>query len=108
MSDTATLPEPGVKRSQKMRLQPRYHVVLINDDDHTYDYVIEMLVELFNHPVETAFLMAKEVDEKGRVIVLTTSLEHAELKQEQIHAYGPDPRLERCQGSMTAELEPAE
>jgi ATP-dependent Clp protease adaptor protein ClpS len=108
MSDTATLPEPGVKRSSKVRLQPRYHVILLNDDDHTYDYVIEMLVELFNHSVETAFLMAKEVDEKGRVIVLTTSLEHAELKQEQIHAYGPDPRLERCQGSMTAELEPAE
>ena len=67
-----------------------------------------MLHELFAHPPEKGFLLAQEVDEKGRAIVLTTSLEHAELKQEQIHAYGPDPRIERCKGSMTAELEPAE
>jgi ATP-dependent Clp protease adaptor protein ClpS len=108
MSDTITLPEPKIKRQNKVRRQPRYHVVLVNDDDHTYEYVIEMLAALFNHPLETGFKMAKQVDEEGRSIVLTTSLEHAELKQEQIHAYGPDPRLERCQGSMTAELEPAE
>lgn len=108
MSDTITLPEPKVKRSHKVRMQPRYHVVLVNDDDHTYEYVIEMLAALFNHSVETGFKMAKQVDEEGRSIVLTTSLEHAELKQEQIHAYGPDRRLERCMGSMTAELEAAE
>jgi ATP-dependent Clp protease adaptor protein ClpS len=51
--------------------------------------------------------MAKEVDSSGRVIVLTTSKEHAELKQEQIHAFGPDPLITRCQGSMTAVIEPA-
>jgi ATP-dependent Clp protease adaptor protein ClpS len=54
------------------------------------------------------FKMAKEVDEKGRVIVDTTSLERAELKQEQIHAFGPDPLIERCKGSMSAVIEPAE
>lgn len=108
MTDTITLPEPKVRRSQKVRLQPRYHVILLNDDDHTYEYVIEMLAELFKHPLETGFTMAKEVDETGRVIVLTTTLELAELKQEQIHAFGADPRLKRCQGSMTCELEPAE
>ena len=36
------------------------------------------------------------------------SAEHAELKQDQIHAYGPDPTIERCKGSMSAEIEPAE
>jgi ATP-dependent Clp protease adaptor protein ClpS len=48
------------------------------------------------------------VDTRGRAIVLTTTLEHAELKRDQIHAYGPDPRIPRCKGSMTAEIEPAE
>ena len=52
--------------------------------------------------------LAKIVDTKGRVIVCTTSLERAELKRDQIHAYGPDPRIPRCSGSMTAEIEPAE
>ena len=26
---------------------PRYHVVLLDDADHTYDYVVEMLMALF-------------------------------------------------------------
>jgi ATP-dependent Clp protease adaptor protein ClpS len=51
--------------------------------------------------------MAKEVDTTGRVIVLTTSREHAELKRDQIHAFGADPLLARCKGSMSAMIEPA-
>jgi ATP-dependent Clp protease adaptor protein ClpS len=42
------------------------------------------------------------------VIVETTTRERAELKQEQIHAYGPDSRIPRCKGSMSAVIEPAE
>ena len=34
--------------------------------------------------------MACEVDTTGRVIVDTTTKERAELKRDQIHAYGPD------------------
>lgn len=108
MSGPAILPEAEVEQEQRTKRQPPYHVVLLNDDDHTYDYVIEMLKALFGHPVEKGYQIAKVVDTKGRAVVLTTSLEHAELKRDQIHAYGPDPRLPRCKGSMTAELEAAE
>src|SRR5262249_49548996 len=108
MSNTTVLPEELTDTDQRTRRQPPYHVVLLNDDDHTYDYVIEMLKALFGHPVEKGNLLAKEVDTRGRVIVCTTSLERAELKRDQIHAYGPDPRIERCKGSMSAEIEPAE
>lgn len=90
------------------RTAPLWHVVLLDDDDHTYEYVIEMLGRLFGHAPELAFQMAREVDTTGRVIVETTVLERAEFKQQQIHAYGPDWRLERSAGSMTAVLEPAE
>ena len=112
MSETITLPETTrrLKEEEKedVKKQPPYHVILHNDDDHTYEYVIEMLKKLFGHPEPRGFLMAHEVDTRGRVIVDTTSKERAELKQEQIHAYGPDPRIDRCKGSMTAEIEPAE
>ncbi|MCI0696252.1 ATP-dependent Clp protease adaptor ClpS [candidate division KSB1 bacterium] len=86
---------------------PRYHVVLLDDDDHTYDYVIEMLMKLFGHSRERAFLMACEVDGAGRVIVDTTTKERAELKRDQIHAYGSDWRIPRCKGAMSAIVEPA-
>ena len=90
----------------KPRRQPRYHVLLWNDDDHTYDYVIAMLRRLFGHPEATAFRMAAEVDARGRVIVLTTTKEHAELKRDQIHAYGRDRLIAKSKGSMTATIEP--
>ena len=90
----------------KPKPQPPYHVILLNDDDHTYDYVIEMLGKLFGHGVTQAFVMAEEVDTSGRVIVDTTTLERAELKRDQIHAYGADWRLPRSAGSMSAVIEP--
>ena len=100
--------ETDTDSSTERKYQPPYHVILMNDDDHSYEYVIVMLKELFGHPVEKGFKLAQMVDETGRAIVLTTTLEHAELKQDQIHAYGPDRSIPRCQGSMTAVLEPAE
>jgi ATP-dependent Clp protease adaptor protein ClpS len=109
MSHITVLPAiPKLRPEERTRRQPPYHVVLLDDDEHTYDYVVTMLQLLFGHPREKAFLMACEVDATGRVIVLTTSKEHAELKRDQIHAYGPDPFSSReSKGSMSAIIEPA-
>ena len=106
MPETITLPEEQTQ--EKTKRQPPYHVILLNDDDHSFHYVIHMLKMLFGHPEETGYEMAMEVHTKGRVIVDTTSLERAELKQDQIHGFGPDPLIERCAGSMSAVIEPAE
>ncbi len=91
----------------KPRTAPLWHVVLLDDDDHTYEYVVEMLGRVFGHSRERAYHMACEVDASGRVIVDTTFFERAEFKQQQIHAYGADWRIETCKGSMRAILEPA-
>ena len=98
-------PEPAAPRN-KPRRQPRYHVILWNDDDHSYEYVIVMLQELFGHPIEKGLEMAEQVDKQGKVIVLTTTREHAELKRDQIHAYGKDALIRNCKGSMSASIEP--
>lgn len=92
----------------KPRQLPNWHVVLLNDDDHTYDYVIHMLGDLFAHPVQKAYQLAKEVDTHGRTICLTTHKELAELKRDQIHAFGKDILLARSKGSMSATIVPAE
>ena len=63
---------------------------------------------VFGFGENRAYELAKEVDKSGRSLLLTTTREHAELKQEQIHAFGPDPFSSRdCKGSMTAIIEPA-
>ena len=100
--------DTDIEQSTKDKLSKLYHVIILNDDEHTFDYVIEMLKKLFGHPEPRGFQMAHEVHTKGRVVVDTTSRERAELKRDQIHAYGPDHRLERCKGSMSATIEPAE
>ncbi len=86
---------------------PLFHVVLLDDDDHTYDYVIEMLQRLFLLSQFEAFRHAVEVDTTGRTIVITCELPQAEFARDQIHAFGPDPLLPRCKGSMSAVIEPA-
>ena len=105
-----TVPERKSRSDTRPKRQPRYNVILWNDDDHTYQYVIAMLMELFGYPPEKGYQMAKEVDSQGRVLVLTTTLEHAELKRDQIHAYGKDGSIKSCKGSMYATIEavPAE
>jgi ATP-dependent Clp protease adaptor protein ClpS len=106
----ATKSKPRRERKTKpgTRKLPPFNVVLLDDDDHSYAYVIEMLGDIFSYDVDKALGMAEEVDSSGRVIVLTTHKELAELKRDQILGYGADPRDENCQGSMTAIVEPAE
>ena len=108
---TATLSGGSTKTEEKVDTKektiPPYHVVLLDDDDHTYEYVIEMLRAVFGMSQEKAYLHACEVDASKRTILLTTTKEHAELKRDQVHSFGPDKRIARCKGSMTAIIEPA-
>ena len=70
--------------------QPPYAVVVLNDDDHTYAYVIEALCRVCRHTVEQAFKLAEQIDHTGRAIVWTGTFELAELKRDQIRGMGPD------------------
>lgn len=112
-SDQAAVAEPVQKTETnnskpKPKRQPRYNVILWNDDDHSYEYVVRMMKDLFGHQVEKGFKIAREVDTRGKAICLTTTLEHAELKRDQIHAFGRDKHIQRCKGSMSATIEPVE
>ena len=75
---------------QKPKFLPPYAVVVLNDDDHTYEYVIETLCKVCGHTTEKAFKMAQEIDKAGRAIVWTGSFEVAELKRDQIRGAGVD------------------
>jgi ATP-dependent Clp protease adaptor protein ClpS len=111
---TKAMPTPSKSPLRKAGRQPArpqqlppYNVVLLNDNDHTYAYVVGMLGSIFGHPRTQAYKMAQEVDQSGRVIVWTTHRELAELKRDQIHAFGTDNAVATCSGSMSALIEPA-
>ena len=101
------VPQKQRQDERQSRRQPRYNVLLWDSDDHTFEYVEKMLRELFGHEKEQCHEIAKLVDEEGRAVVLTTTKEHAELKRDQIHAYGKD-HSEPTKGSMWSTIEAVE
>jgi ATP-dependent Clp protease adaptor protein ClpS len=101
-----TTAAPEIKKQSEAQKAPLYNVVLLDDDDHTYEYVVEMLVNLFAFGESEAWNHAVEVDTTGRTIVMTCELAQAEFGRDQIHAYGADPRMPRSKGSMSAVVEP--
>ncbi len=119
MTDTATIDPPTTtstappktKRQTHTATKPKkpvpWHVVLHDDNDHSYPYVVDMVARLFRKNVEDCFLMAQIVDRHGQVICETTHKERAEFKRDQIMGFGADPFIPRCKGSMTATIEPA-
>ena len=94
------------RRHSPPKRQPRYHVILWNDDDHGFEYVIHLMQSLFGHTRTMGRKIANEVHNSGRAVCLTTTREHAELKRDQIHAFGKDRSVDTCQGSMWATIEP--
>lgn len=102
--DTQTTEATATKREP---LRP-WNVVLLDDQEHTYDYVIDMLGRLFGYPAERGYELARTVDTQGRAIVATVHRELGELRVAQVRAFGPDPMMARSRGSMRALLEPAD
>ena len=102
-----TITSPRVEIFEEVAKSPLYRVVLLDDDDHTYDYVIEMLQKIFIFTAEQALRHAQEVDATGRTVLITCELPQAEFARDQVQSYGPDWRLPRSKGSMSAVIEPA-
>lgn len=88
--------------AEKARL---YRVILLDDDDHSYNYVIEMLQRIFYFSVRQALQHAREVDLTGRTVLITCGRREAEFSRDQIQAWGPDPLIPRCRGSMSVLIE---
>jgi ATP-dependent Clp protease adaptor protein ClpS len=88
-------------------LDKLYHLILLDDDQHTYAYVIEMLGAIFGYGREKAFALASIVDAQGRVILETAGLDEVLRHQDRIHGFGADPRIPTSKGSMSAIIEEA-
>lgn len=95
------------KRAKPKRL-PRYQVILWNDDEHSFEYVIRMMRKIFGYDKTRGMIIACGVHSCGKTPVATLPLEVAELRRDQIRSFGPDPLIQNCATSMFATLEPLE
>jgi ATP-dependent Clp protease adaptor protein ClpS len=99
--------ENETTNKRKTKRLPPYNVIIVNDEDHTFPYVIELLIKLFAHPLPTAKELTWRIHTTGRAIVCTTHKEKAELKRDQVLAYGADPMSASSKGPLRCYIEPA-
>lgn len=114
MSDLEKFPGPGDSQGEGdseaatetlTQTELSYKIVLFNDEEHTYDYVVELLTRICKLSRENAFRCAVEVDMTGRTIVYYGSRPECERVCSQILKYGPDHRLPHSMTSMNAEVQ---
>jgi ATP-dependent Clp protease adaptor protein ClpS len=111
-SAVALVDAPAERRQVKKappvtKREPNYHVVIWNDNEHTPEYVIEMLIRVFSHSAAKAYDITWQIDRLGKGIAGTCHRELAELRREQITTYGADYSIADAQRvSMRATLEP--
>lgn len=91
----------------RTKVQRNWKVVLLNDEEHSYDYVVMMLVAVCAMSREQAFRCAVEVDLTGRTIVFFGGQEDCAKISAKINNYGADHRLVKSRGSMRSSVEPA-
>ena len=68
------------KIDQKIAPPTNWKVILLNDDSTPFDFVISLLIEVFNHTVETAKSITMQVHETGSGVAGVYSFEIAEVK----------------------------
>jgi len=90
---------PIKREKEKPEKEPRFHVILLNDDYNTVDHVVRVLLRVLGGSIEQAVQMTAEAHHTGRAIIFTGSLTQAELIRDKILGYAP------CQDSP-AECEP--
>ena len=62
MEETIVRPKNSKKEKQdsKPKRLPPYNVILLKDDDHTVEYVVDLCQKVFGYPVEKGLQIAKE------------------------------------------------
>jgi ATP-dependent Clp protease adaptor protein ClpS len=86
--------------------EPRYAVVLHNDDYNTFGFVIGVLGKVFAYGGAYGFWLALKVHCTGRGVIWSGSLEVAEARAEEIRSYGADPNGRKGVQPLVVSVEP--
>ena len=75
-SDTRT----RIKPAEDLKEPPMYRVVYLNDNQTTYEFVVETLMEYFDYTADTAHNITNDIHEAGSACVAVLPYEIAEQK----------------------------
>jgi ATP-dependent Clp protease adaptor protein ClpS len=83
--NTATLDKVNTKH------QKPYHLIIHNDDYHTMDFVVSIIIKVTKCTSDAAIHLMLQVHQKGRAIIWTGCLEQAEFKNDQVKSISEGP-----------------
>ena len=103
IADEQTLTSSLNEIDLELNAPKRFYVLMHNDDTTPFDFVIEVLIKLFNHTSETSADLAAKIHQEGNAIVGMYYMEIAEQKVEET------TRAARNNGfTLATSIEPAE
>lgn len=111
MSKAAVLPELDEEEETEHRtkLCPRHIIIVFNDDDHTFEYVITLFMKVLLYPLDKCKDLAIRIHTEGRTIVWSGTKELGELKIQQLRNGGPDFwATKRVDYPIICELQPVD
>lgn len=84
--DTRTSEETVIENQERVAEPPLYRVLLLNDDYTTMEFVVEILMTIFNKSLDEATAIMLNVHKKGVGVCGVYPLEIAETKVEIVHS----------------------
>jgi ATP-dependent Clp protease adaptor protein ClpS len=107
-SSAGTTTRPDQETREDVRLLPPYHVILDNDDFHSFEFVIGVLVKTLGCTTDRAVKLAWKAHTEDRAVIWTGSKEVAEFKLEQIRTFHETRESDgRKLGPLSCSIEPA-
>jgi ATP-dependent Clp protease adaptor protein ClpS len=99
---------PKERKKTRTRRIPPFNVILLNDDHHSMEFVVDVLRKVLGCTIERAFQLMLEAHQTGRAIIWTGPREGAELKVEQVRTFHETRALDGAKlGPLGCLIEPA-
>jgi ATP-dependent Clp protease adaptor protein ClpS len=69
---------------------PQYQLVLLNDEVHSFNYVVRVFQQVFGLPLTRSVALTCEIHSQGRAVVFRGSLDEVNHKRSKVMEFGPD------------------
>jgi len=77
---------PASKTNEKIKEPEKFRVILLNDNYTTMEFVVAILIAIFQKSTEDAYHIMTDVHKKGRGVVGVYTWDIAATKAEQVHS----------------------
>jgi ATP-dependent Clp protease adaptor protein ClpS len=107
-TDVIVTTKPKAREETDVRRQPPYNVIIENDDHHSMEFVVSVLVKVLGCTMQRAVQYMLTAHTTGRAIVWTGTKEVAELKVDQIRTFHETREQDGAKlGPLGCSMEPA-